>query len=47
MKENLFIAILKKTGTVEGKEHRTIALMSQVKKVILRVIGRRKKRGMS
>ena len=41
MKENLFIAIPKKAGTVECKEHRTIALMSQMGKVILRVIGRR------
>ena len=44
MMENVFIAIPKKPGTVECKEHRTIALMSQVGKVILRVIGRRIKR---
>ena len=44
MKENTFIVIPKKPGTVECKEHRTIALISQVGKVILKVIGRRIKR---
>ena len=44
MKENIFIAIPKKTGTVECQKHRTICLISQIGKVILRVIGKRMKR---
>ena len=37
----MFIAIPKKPDTVECKEHRKIALIGQLGKVILRVIGRR------
>ena len=44
MMENLFIIIPKKPGKVECKDHRIIARMSQVEKVILRVIDRRIKR---
>ena len=35
---NLFIALPKKSGTIECESHRTISLMSQVTKLILRVL---------
>lgn len=38
MKENIFIAIPKKTGTMECEIHRTISLVSQLGKVIIRII---------
>ena len=44
MMENTFIVIPKKPGTIYCEEHRVIALISQVGKVILRVIGRKIKR---
>ena len=44
MMESKYIAIPKKPGTVEFKEHHTIARMSEVGRMILRVIGKRIKR---
>ena len=44
MKENIFIAIPKKTGTVECEKHLTIFFVSQIGKVILRVIEKKIKR---
>ena len=37
MLESIFIAIPKKSGTIECKNHRTISLMSHISKAILRV----------
>ena len=44
MKESIFIAIPKKVGTTECDKHRIISLMSQVGKIILRVIMERVER---
>ena len=44
MKENTIIVSPKKAATVDCKEHRTIALISHMGKVILRLIGNRLKR---
>ena len=38
MAKSIFIAIPKKPGAVECSSHRTIALMSQIGKIVLRVI---------
>ena len=38
MRKSVFITLPKKPGTVECSEHRTISLMSQVTKIILRVL---------
>ena len=38
MKKSVFVVLPKKPGTVECTEHRTISLMSQVTKIILRVL---------
>ena len=44
MKESEFIVIPKKEGTVECGKHRTISIMSQIAKIVLRVIDERLKR---
>ena len=43
MIESIFIALPKKPGTIDCKEHRTISLMSHVTKIILRVVLNRNK----
>ena len=44
MRKSLFIAIPKRDGAVECEKHRTISIMSQIGKVLLRVIRERIKR---
>ena len=41
MKESEFIVIPKREGAVDCEKHRTISIMSQVGKIILKVVGRR------
>ena len=43
MKEAEFIVIPKREGAIECKKHRTISIMSQVTKIVLKVIGQRLK----
>jgi len=43
MINSIFIALPKKPGTIDCKEHRTISLMSHVTKIILRVLLNRNK----
>ena len=43
MIESIFIALPKKPGTIDCKEHRKISLMSHIKKIILRVVLNRNK----
>ena len=43
MLESVFFPLLKKPGTTECKEHRTISLMSHVTKIVLRVLLNRMK----
>ena len=38
MRKSVFVTLPKKPGTVECEEHRTISLMSQITKIILRVL---------
>ena len=44
MKESEFLVIPKKSGAVECEKHRTISIMSQVAKIVLKVLDRRLKR---
>ena len=44
MKVTKFIVIPKKEGATECEKHRTISIMSQVAKVVLKVVGLRLKR---
>ena len=44
MRESEFIVIPKKEGAVECSKHRTISIMSQVAKIVLKVIDERLKR---
>ena len=43
MKESEFIVIPKKVGAVECNKHRTISIMSQIAKIVLKVIDERLK----
>ena len=43
MKEAEFIVIPKREGVIECEKHRTISIMSQVAKIVLKVIGLRLK----
>ena len=43
MKESDFIVILKKVAAIDFDKHRTISIMSQLAKIVLKVIGERLK----
>ena len=43
MKESEFLVIPKKSGAIECEKHRTISIMSQVAKIVLKVLGARLK----
>ena len=47
MTKSIFIALLKKPGTIECELHRTISLMSHVTKTILHVLIRRLRKSIS
>ena len=44
MKESEFIVIPKKVGAIDCGKHRTISIMSQVAKIVVKVIGERLKK---
>ena len=44
IKKTEFIVISRKEGAIECKKHRTISIMSQVAKIVLKLVGLRLKR---